>query len=281
MSSVSQALVAATRRLSEAGIPGAATDARTLLAHVLGVARGRLTLLGPDPLTEAQVAAYDALLKGRLARRPVSHLTGTRQFWGRSFRVTPDVLDPRPETEDLVALALQEPFTRVLDLGTGSGCILLSVLAERPQATGLGVDASEAALTVAQGNAQALGLTDRASFRLSDWFSHVEGRFDLILSNPPYITQAEMAELAPEVAGHEPHMALTPGGDGLSPYRIICAQAAAYLAPGGRVIFEIGHLQGAAVAALMRGAGFDAVTIAQDLSGKDRNVLGRLPAHSP
>ncbi|SLN11176.1 Release factor glutamine methyltransferase [Pseudoruegeria aquimaris] len=275
MSTVSATLRAATQRLAQAGIPDAATDARSLLAHALGVPRSRLTLLGPEAVTRAQVEAFEALIAGRLERRPVSQLVGRRSFWGREFLVTSDVLDPRPETEDLVARALEHPFGRVLDLGTGSGCILLTLLAERPEAQGVGVDASPAALAVARRNAEALGVQARAELLCSDWFAQVSGRFDLIVSNPPYITEDEMAALSPEVALHEPRMALTPGGDGLAAYRVICAQAGAFLRPGAPLLFEIGHAQGAAVAQIMEDAGFAGVAVLPDLSGKDRNVIGR------
>jgi release factor glutamine methyltransferase len=202
----------------------------------------------------------------------VAQLLGYRDFWKHRFIVTPDVLDPRPDTEALVAEALRRPFARVLDLGTGTGAILLSLLAERPAATGLGTDLSEAALTVARRNAAALRLADRADFAPADWFAGVAGQFDLIVSNPPYIAAAEMAGLAPEVRDWEPHLALTPGGDGLDAYRAIARGAGAHLAPGGRLVVEIGAAQGAAVAAIMAGAGLGPVRVLPDLDGRDRVV---------
>lgn len=268
----------AIRRLAAAGVPDPARDARRLLAHALGIAPDRLTLHLHDPLLAAAATRFEAALAARAARQPVSQITGQRAFWGRMFRVTPDVLDPRPETEVLVAAALSAPFTRVLDLGTGSGAILLSLLAERPQATGLGVDLSPAALAVARGNAVALGVDGRADFTLSDWFAGVAGRFDLIVSNPPYIAAGEMAALAPEVRDWEPHMALTPGGDGLDAYRAIAAGAPAHLAPGGRLLLEIGPTQGAAVAGLLQAAGFEGITLCADLDGRDRVVSANIPA---
>lgn len=269
----SQALAAAVARLRAADVPDPARDARRLLAHVLKSAPARLTLILPEPLDAAAQQAFDAAIARRALREPVSHITGTRAFYGRTFTVTPAVLDPRPETETLVALALQQTFNRVLDLGTGSGCILLTVLAERPGTTGLGVDLSEAALDVARENAERIGIT--ADFRQSDWFSQVTGRFDLILSNPPYIAEDEMPGLSPEVRGFEPELALTPGGDGLDAYRKIAAAAPAHLAPGGRLLVEIGPTQGAAVTALFRAAGLDSVTIHPDLDGRDRVVEAR------
>ena len=233
----------------------ALAEARLLLGHVLGLERATLHRLGDRAPDAGEMARFEALVARRREGEPMSHLLGYRDFWACRFRVTPDVLDPRPETEALVAEALTAPFARVLDLGTGSGAILLSLLGERPAATGLGVDLSPAALAVAKGNAQALGLATRAEFALSDWFAAVPGHFDLIVANPPYIAEAEMPGLSPEVR-HEPRMALTPGGDGLAAYRAIAAGAPAHLTPGGRVLLEIGPTQGAAVCALLAAAGF-------------------------
>lgn len=271
------ALRTAVSRLAAADVEDPARDARRLLAHAMGIAPDRLTLHLSDPLTEAQESAFEAALAARRARQPVSQITGRREFWGRSFRVTRDTLDPRPETECLIAAALEAPFARVLDLGTGTGCLLLTCLAERPAATGLGSDLSEAALAVARENAQALGLNERAEFRRADWWEGIEGRFDLILSNPPYIAEAEMAGLAPEVRDWEPRGALTPGGDGLDAYRAIAAGARRHLAPGGRIIVEIGPSQGAEVVRLLAGAGLEGVEIRADLDGRDRVVLARNP----
>ena len=272
------ALRAAIPRLREAGIPDAARDARALLAHAMGVAPDRLTLHLADDLDPAVVAALEPLIAARLRHQPVAQIIGHRLFWGRSFLVTPDVLDPRPDTETLVAAALAGPFDRVLDLGTGSGCILLTLLLERPAATGLGVDLSPAALTVAERNRQRFGLQTRATLQAGNWFDGLTGTFDLIVSNPPYIAAAEMAGLAPDVRDWEPHVALTPGGDGLAACRAIAAGAGAHLAPGGRLIVETGPTQGPAVAALMQAAGLAQVTILPDLDGRDRIVSGRAAA---
>jgi release factor glutamine methyltransferase len=166
----------------------------------------------------------------------------------------------------------------VLDLGTGSGAILLTLLAERPLATGLATDLSPAALAVATGNAEALGLATRANFACGSWFAPVTGLFDLIVSNPPYIAADEMADLSPDVLNWEPHLALTPGGDGLAPYRAIAAGAAAHLAPGGRLMVEIGPSQGAAVRGFFAEAGLVTPTILPDLDGRDRVVMAHAPA---
>lgn len=268
-----EALRAAVARLAGAGIAEPARDARLLLAHALGIAPDRLTLALPEPLPDVAAARFAAAIAGRESLRPVSHLTGRRAFWGREFRVTPAVLDPRPETETLVELALAAPFARLLDLGTGSGAILLTLLAERGAATGLGTDLSPEALAVAGNNAERLGLGGRAHFALGDWFAPVAGCFDLIVSNPPYIAEAEMAALAPEVQ-FEPRLALTPGGDGLDAYRAIAGGLGAHLAPGGRVLLEIGPTQGPAVAALLAGAGLRRIAVHPDLDRRDRVVEG-------
>lgn len=273
---LAEALRQGAARLLAAGVPGAAGDARVLLAHAAGIEADRLTLHLPDPLSPDAATRFEVALDERAARRPVSQIVGHRLFWGRRFRVASDVLDPRPETESLIAAALGRPFARLLDLGTGSGAILLTLLAERPGAAGLGTDLSAAALAVASGNAARLGLGHRAEFRQADWFSDIDGRFDLIVSNPPYIAEAEMAGLAPELRLWEPRQALTPGGDGLDAYRAIAAGAPAHLVPGGRLMVEIGPTQGAAVAALFTAAGLVAGPVLPDMDGRDRVVVAQL-----
>ncbi len=277
-----QALLArGTRVLRAAGIDGAAQDARRLLAHALGVAPARLLLVLPDPVDPAAAARFDAHIAARARHQPVAQIVGARAFAGHDFKVTPQVLDPRPETETLVAAALDAEFARVLDLGTGSGAILLALLAARPAAQGLGVDLSPAALDVARANADRLGVAARAEWRCADWCAGLTGRFDLIVSNPPYIGAETHAALAPDVRAHEPRMALVPAGDdgtGLAAFRAICAQAPRHLAPGGRLLVETGHDQGGAVQALFRAAGLVAVTGHDDLSGHPRVVAGRAPA---
>lgn len=271
------ALRLAIPRLRAAGVADAPGDGRRLLAHAMGLAPDRLTLHLPDEMTGAQGGVFEAALLARMARQPVSQIIGSRAFFGLDFRVTPDVLDPRPETELLVEAALARPFVNMLDLGTGTGCVLLSCLAGMKTARGLGTDLSPAALAVAEGNAVALGLEARARFQLSDWYGAVEGRFDLITSNPPYITEAEMAALAPEVRDWEPHLALTPGGDGLASYRAIAAGAGARLMAGGRILLEIGPTQAAAVSALLGAEGFGAIEVMRDLDGRDRVVVAEKP----
>jgi release factor glutamine methyltransferase len=259
--------------LREAGVEDGARDARVLLAHALGIGHDRLTLKLQDEMTGPQEVVYDQALAARMARQPVAQITGRRLFWGQSFRVTRDVLDPRPETETLVAEALRAPFLKLLDLGTGTGCILLSCLKGMPMARGLGTDISDAALQVAVGNTRDLGLEARARFRKSDWFANVTGAYDLIVSNPPYIAAEEMPALAPEVRDWEPHLALSPGGDGLDAYRAIARGAGARLMPGGRLLVEIGPTQGAAVSALFTEAGLAGIRILPDMDGRDRVVV--------
>lgn len=275
-----EALRAALPLLQAAGINGAARDARLLLAHAMGVASDRLTLHLPDPLTADANARFNAAISARLLHQPVAQIIGQRLFWGRVFKVTRDTLDPRPETEILVAEALTRPFLKLLDLGTGTGCILLSLLADMPMASGLGTDLSEKALDVAAENARLLGLTTRAKFTQSDWLKSVPGRFDLIVSNPPYIAEAEMPGLSADVLQWEPHSALTPGGDGLDAYRAIAQQAPARLMSGGRILLEIGPSQGAAVSEMLARQGMENIRILQDWDQRDRVVIGEKP-HDP
>ena len=275
MTTAAEAMVAATARLRAAGVTNPARDARILLAHAARIEASRITLIAPEDIAPEIAERYDKLISLRAIRVPVSHLIGERAFYGRNFKVSRDVLDPRPETETLVEAALSEPFTRVLDLGIGSGAILVTLLAEVPDATGLGIDISEPACLQASANAVMHGVAERADIRGSDWFSNVEGRFDLIVSNPPYIAQDEIPGLDEEVRNHEPDLALTDGGDGLGSYRAISAGIGEHLAPGGRVILEIGPTQADAVRAILGEAGLCDVTVLRDLDGRDRVVLAR------
>ena len=277
---VGEALRAASERLAEAGVGTPNRDARRLLAHVLDTDTPHLTARTFDALDERALHAFDNLVGRRCAREPVSHLVGYRDFWKSRFRVTPHVLDPRPETETLVALALDVPFERVLDLGTGSGAILISLLLERPAARGVGTDVSAEAILLAGENADTLGVADRITLPLSDWFDDVGGRYDLIVSNPPYIAANEMGDLEPEVRDHEPRLALTDEADGLTAYRAIASGADAFLKPDGRILVEIGPTQGKAVALLFEQAGFSRVAVHEDLDGRDRVVEARLDAKS-
>ena len=271
------ALRAAILRLRYAGIADPTRDARLLLAHAMEIDADRLTLHLSDTLAATAASHYAKLVTARLTHQPIAQIVGHRLFWGRKFRVTKDTLDPRPETETLIAEALKAPAKTVLDLGIGTGAILLTLLAEWPDARGTGTDISPAALAVAQSNAQSLDLAPRATLILSDWFTAIPDRYDLVTSNPPYLAADELQFLAPDVFDFEPHIALTPGGDGLNAYRAIAAGAPSHLAPGGRLIVEIGPAQGHAVSALICAAGLLDVSIVKDLDGRDRVVSARVP----
>lgn len=271
-----QAMAAAAARLRAAGVDDPARDARVLLAHAARIEAARVTLIAPEELDHDVAERYEQLIALRAVRVPVSHLLGEREFYGRRFKVSSDVLDPRPETETLIEAALAEPFSRVLDLGVGSGCILVTLLAERPEATGLGVDLSEAACLQASANAVLHRVEARAEILQSDWFSNVIGQFDLIVSNPPYIAADEMAGLSDEVRRHEPHLALTDGGDGLGAYRRIAAGVGQHLTPGGRLLVEIGPTQAADVCAIFAAAGLADLAVVPDLDGRDRVIRARL-----
>lgn len=268
----------AVQRLEKAGVPDPLRDATVLLADALQVPRHRLADALLSPLPDQAATRFAQAISARANRQPVSQIIGRRAFWKHDFLVTRDTLDPRPETETLIEAALKWPFERVLDLGTGSGAILISLLDERRQASGVGTDISAAALQVAQRNAKAIGVA--AEFILSDWFTDVQGQFDLIVSNPPYIALSEMAELSPEVREWEPWGALTDNGDGLAAYRSIAAGALSHLLPGGRLLVEIGPTQAEDVIAIFTGSGLVETQIRRDLDGRDRVIMAQKPAQT-
>lgn len=248
-------------------------DAEVLLAHLAGVPR--LALLA-DLGRDIDAGGFAALVARREAGEPVAYITGRREFWSLDLAVTPDVLIPRPDSETLVAAALEAlpgvRAPRILDLGTGSGALLLAALSEWPGGWGAGVDASAAALGVARANAAALGLAGRVAFVRGDWAAALGGRFDLVLCNPPYV--ADGAATGPGVAAHEPHAALFAGADGLDAYRALMPQIARLLAPGGAACVEIGFDQAAAVTALADAAGL-AAALRRDLAGRPRCLVLR------
>ena len=245
-------------------------DAELLLAHALGIEREQMLLNPPARLP----AGFEHLLARREAGEPIAYITGRRAFWTIELDVTPDVLIPRPDSETLMDSAVAH-FAgragpgRVLDLGTGSGALLLAALDQWRGASGLGVDRSQAALAVAQRNAERLGLSARAEFRLGDWAAAIDERFDLILCNPPYV--ASSGKLGPGVAEHEPHEALFAGADGLDAIRALAPQLPRLLAPGGLAAVEIGFDQGAPAAALLATGGLTA-RLARDLAGRPRAI---------
>lgn len=261
--------------LAASALPTA--EARALLAAVLDVRRERLIAHPTQVVDAASAGRFADLAARRRAGEPLAYLLGRREFYGREFEVGPAVLVPRPETELLVDLALDalraHAAPRVLDLGTGSGCIAITLALERPEAQVFGVDRSPAALAVARANAAALGA--RVGLLASDWFGAVQGRFDVVVANPPYIAAGDPH--LPALA-HEPPHALVSGGDGLDSLRIIVREAPAHLLPGGRLLVEHGHEQGAAVRALFIEAGFDDVRTLRDAAGIERVGSGRMPA---
>jgi len=265
-------LAAATARLKAAGADTPTLDARLLLQAAAGLSREDL-ILGPDrPLTPEQLARFESFIARRERHEPVSRILGEREFYGRVFRVTPDTLDPRPDTETIIeaALPLIPQGGRLLDLGTGTGAIAITLLAERPDARGVATDLSPAALAVAGENARSLGVADRLELREGSWFAPVDGRFDIILSNPPYIPEGDISNLSPDVRNFDPSLALSGGTDGLDPYRIISSGAAAHLAAGGHVLVEIGAGQADDVEAIFAAEGFRPAGRYKDLGGHTR-----------
>lgn len=274
-----QAWGAARTRLQEAGVPGPVIDARLLVEAAADASRMDIVTDPYRPLSPAQEARLDDYLTRRIAREPVSHILGRKGFWKIMLSVNSDVLTPRPDTEVIVDMALkgsEEPAPlAILDLGVGSGAILLAILAERPNARGLGIDVSEEALAVARDNAASLGLAGRLALLRGDWTEGLaDASFDLVVSNPPYIATDVIATLEPEVRDHEPRLALDGGADGLDAYRRLAPEILRVLKPGGRFLVEIGYDQKAAVEALFEAAGAAEVFTARDLSDRDRVVAG-------
>lgn len=279
MTNLVQAWTAARDTLKAARVDSPVIDARLLVEAATGASR---TDIVTDPYREVPaeaLAVLDGYLERRSRREPVSRILGRKGFWKIMLQVTPDVLSPRPDTETVVqeALAHFDEHRRfdVLDLGVGSGAILLAILAERPLARGLGTDVSDEALAVARDNAARLGLDGRMALLRGDWTEGMApASFDLVVSNPPYIREGEIAELDPEVRDHDPHLALSGGADGLDHYRRLAPEVLRVLRPGGRFLLEIGHDQSEAVETLMRGAGAEEVRTVKDLSLRDRVVTG-------
>ena len=274
---IGAALALAARSLA-ASSDSPRLDAELLLAHVLGVDRARLAALGERPLDDTAAGAFAALLARRAGGEPVAYLLGRRDFWTLTLEVGPDVLVPRPETELVVEIALAalagRPAPAVLDLGTGSGAIGLAIARERPDAAVDLVDASTAALAVAERNRARLGLGN-ARVLAGDWFGAVPGRrYDLVAANPPYLA-ADDPHLAAAELAHEPRLALVAGPDGLEALAAIAAAAPSRLVPGGRLVLEHGATQGAAVRALLEAAGLGEVATRRDLAGHERATAGR------
>jgi release factor glutamine methyltransferase len=265
-------LAAATARLKAAGCDTPTLDARLLLQAAAGFTREEL-ILGPDrQLSPAELARFEDFVARRGRHEPVSRILGEREFYGRSFIVTPATLDPRPDTETLIdaAFPLMPPGARILDLGTGTGAIAVTLLAERPDASGVATDLSPEALDVAARNAARNGVADRLQFLQGAWYSPVHGGFDLIVSNPPYIPAGDIAGLDADVRDFDPVLALAGGADGLDAYRAIASGAAAHLDAGGHVLVEIGAGQAEDVTAVFAENGFLLASRHGDLGGHVR-----------
>ncbi len=279
--SVLEALNLLAQAFRTAGIEDADVDARLLVGHALHLDRARLIAQSDRILEAREINVINALAARRLKREPVSRILGQKEFWSIALAITPDVLVPRPETETVVEGALdfvvrgglRMEKLRILDIGTGSGALLLALLRELPNATGIGTDISTGALKVARENAARCGLEGRCTFLVCDIASVVEGPFDLLVSNPPYIAHDEITSLAPEVKNYDPTVALDGGDDGLAAYRAIAADAKRLLAPGARMFVELGAGQEAAVRDLFTNVGLTAGTARTDLAGIPR-VLG-------
>ncbi len=275
-----KAWTGARDRLREAQVDSPVIDARLLVEAAAGVTRLDLITDPYRPLTEAQTLVLELYVERRSRREPVSHILGRKGFWKIMVQVNPHVLTPRPETEVIVDHALRafaegEAFT-VLDLGVGSGAILLAILSERPAARGLGVEVSEEAIAVARENAANLGLAGRLALLRGDWTGGLApDAFDLVVSNPPYVRSGELEGLEPEVRDHEPRLALDGGQDGLRDYRVLAGEVLRVLKPGGLFLVEIGADQGDEVCALFHAVGAQAVGVIKDLSDRDRVVSGR------
>ena len=275
------------RRLAEAGVETADLDARLIVAHGTGKSSEDLVRDACNSLDSLQEEAISDLLNRRLAREPLGYVTGVKEFWSLDFAVTHDTLIPRPDSETLILKALEvlRPYQQklctdhgpsILDLGTGTGCLLLSLLSELPEARGVGVDIDRNALEVAQGNARSHGLSGRAMFVESDWDTNISDRFNLVITNPPYIRTSDLVRLAPEVRQFEPRLALDGGGDGLEAYRLISRQLSQLLLPGGWIIVEIGSDQAEDVKKIL----FDQtplhfIELAHDFARRPRCLVGQ------
>jgi len=271
------------RQLAAAGIEGARGEAWLLLAAATGQPRGALMAGALERLTPEQAVLLEAMVRRRVAREPSAYILGEKEFWSLPLAVGPGVLIPRPESESVVEAALARVHDRraplrLLDLGTGSGCLLLALLSELPQASGLAVDLSPEALAMARRNAERLGLAARARFEERSWGEGLADRFDLIVSNPPYVAAGDLAGLEPEVRAFEPEIALTAGPDGLAAYRALIPDCARLLAPDGSVLLEIGQGQGSAVAGILASHGLHVVERRQDLAGIERCLVAQRAA---
>jgi release factor glutamine methyltransferase len=278
---IGDAVADASARLAARGIDSPRRDARLLVALAAGMDDAVVLGYPERSLDDEAARRFACLVERRLRGEPVSRLAGRREFWSHGFALSPETLDPRPDSETLVEAALELVADRqarlgILDLGTGTGCLLLSLLAELPCAWGIGVDIVPGAAAIARRNAAEMGLESRAFFVVGDWSGTLSGRFDLVVANPPYVASGEIAGLAPEVALFEPRTALDGGADGLDAYRALAPQIAQHLAPGGYACVEVGTGQGDFVAEIFCRAGLDLVGRRYDIANRERClVLGR------
>ena len=283
---VGAALNAAQARLKSAGVDTPRLDAILLLAEAGGLSEDLIRSRPETRLSPEAAAAFEALLQRRLRREPVSKIIGRREFWSLEFRTSPDVLDPRADSETLVAGVLaaipnRNAALRIVDFGTGSGCLLLSLLHELPSATGVGIDVSPPALAVAKENAERFAMSSRCMFRLGSWGKGIEGSFDILISNPPYIESGVVPGLEPEVADFDPLLALDGGADGLDAYRALIPDMARLAVTGAVAALEVGVGQDVAVGRLLAGAGFGEIAVLPDLGGINRVVTGRKSVQIP
>jgi release factor glutamine methyltransferase len=276
------ALRRATAELRRAGIEGPGNDARRLMSAALGLSAAQVLARPERPLRPEEAKRFDQCIARRLAREPVSRILGERDFYGRTFGISPATLDPRPDSETLIDATLklvalegwQSRALRILDVGTGSGSLLLTLLAELPGAFGVGTDVSVAALETARGNGLRLGLARSAGWLAGDLLDAVRGPFDILISNPPYIPTLQIAQVEPEVREHDPALALDGGVDGLSFFRRLSAQVAK-IVPDGWIVVETGHEQADAVATLLAAQGLRTISVQRDVAGRRRCVAAR------
>ena len=271
MVSIATVLNESSHKLEEVSGNNSKREAEILLEFSIK-SQGKLFQLDHE-ISEDSYVFFKTLLEKRLKFQPISQIIGQRYFWKSKFLVTSDVLDPRPDTETLIEHALSlGKFNRILDLGTGSGCILLSLLNEYKEANGIGIDISKKALNIAKKNADLLNLKHRALFKLGNWCENIAGKFDLIVSNPPYISEYEMTNLSKDVLNWEPRIALTPEGDGLEAYKYILNGAKKLLKPNGKLILEIGYNQRDDVSNLLKSNNYKNITFIKDINNKDRII---------
>ena len=272
---VQELLIASQAKLRECGISDPIRDARLLLADCLELRTQNLNLLNDSYISEIKISKFWRMVKERCKGKPVSKILGYRSFWGRDFEINENVLDPRGDTETLIELILDCKFENMLELGTGSGAIAITVLAERPEVTCIATDISEYALKTALANSKRHGVESRLKLLHSNWFEKISGSFDVIVSNPPYISSEEYAQLSAEVVKYDPKISLTLGGDGLEAYREILSRALEKLSKNGHIFLEIGYTQANAVGHLFREAGFQQIKVHKDLGSRDRVISAK------